>query len=174
MQIADLERRDFDFIRPWIDPHLFRIFRKPVGDNQLEKLLTRSKDGKLSDIGLKAVDDSGEAVGFVHVVLDWANELGHIGQILVGEEGRRRKGIGSALMQHTLRVCFEEQGLHRVQLFVDEGNQGAIAFYRKHGFQVDGFMREAHKIDGKFVGWYCMSMLRTEWRGRGTEKPVTG
>jgi RimJ/RimL family protein N-acetyltransferase len=166
MKIADLERSDFPVIRAWIDPSLFRIFRAPIGDDQLERLLTRSKDGKLTDIGLKAVDEGGEAVGFVHVILDWTNELGHVGQILVGEEGRRRLGVGSAMMQRVLQACFEEQGLHRTQLFVDEGNEPAIAFYKKHGFKVDGFMREAHKIEGRFVGWYCMSMLQNEWRAR--------
>lgn len=161
--IANLERKDFPIIREWIDPGRFRIFHSPIGDDQLERLLTAYGDGRVRDLGFKAVDESGQAVGFIHVVLDWANEIGHIQQILVGEPGRRRQGVGSAMMEHTLRVCFEEYRLHRVQLFVDEDNEAAVAFYRKQGFHTDGLMREAQKIGERFLGWYCMSMLVREW-----------
>lgn len=164
MKIVELECRDFSSIREWIDPGLFRVFHAPVDDDQLERLLTRHRDGRMTDLGLKAVDDAGRILGFIHVILDWANELGHIQQILVGEPGQRRQGVGSAIMEYTLRVCFEEQRLHRMQLFVDEENEGAVAFYRKQGFHADGLMREAEKIGDRFVSWYCMSMLEGEWR----------
>lgn len=162
MMITDLERRDFPVIREWIDPKLFPVFRAPIGDDQLERLLTRHQEGRLTHIGLKATDDGGCAIGFVHVVLDWGNELGHIQQMLV-QPWLRRQGVGAALMQHTLRVCFEEHGLHRMQLFVDEDNGPAVAFYRKQGFQADGLMREARKAGSRFISWYCMSMLQSEW-----------
>ncbi len=170
MKIVDLECSDFPFIREWIDPGLFRVFRAPVGDDQLERLLTKHRDGRMTDLGLKVVDDTGQILGLIHVVLDWANELGHIRQILVGETGRRRQGVGSAMMEHTLRVCFEQYRLHRMQLFVDEDNEGAVAFYRKQGFQTDGLMREAEKIGDRFISWYCMSMLEGEWRTRSQRR----
>lgn len=164
MIVTALERRDFPVIREWIDPKLFPIFHAPIGDDQLERLLTRSRDGRLTDLGLKAVDDAGAALGFVHVVIDRANEMGHIQQILVGEPGLRRRGVGSAMMRQALRICFEEHRLHRMQLFVDEDNEGAVAFYKKQGFHTDGLMREARKVGNSFLGWYCMSMLQSEWR----------
>jgi len=57
-----------------------------------------------------------------------------------------------------------------VQLFVDEGNEETVAFYRKQGFYTDGLMREAQKIGERFVGWYCMSMLEGEWDSQN-ERP---
>lgn len=167
--IADLEPCDFPVIREWIDPSLFRIFRLPIGDDQLERLLTRRRDGKITDLGLKAADDAGRPIGFVHVVFDWTNDLGHIQQILV-PAASRRQGVGHALMQHTLRVCFEEHRLHRMQLFVEDDNEPAVAFYRKQGFHVDGLMREAWKVTDRYISWYCLSMLQSEWSaltGRG-------
>ncbi len=162
--VAHLERADFPVIREWIDTKVFPIFREPIDDGQLEMLLTQSKDGRLTDLGLKAVDeDTGQALGFVHVVLDWKNELGHIQQILIGSPELRRQVVGSVLMQHTLGVLFGDHRLHRVQLFVDEVNPSAIAFYKKMGFQVDGFMRESRKVGDTFEGWYCMSLLEREW-----------
>jgi len=74
--------------------------------------------------------------------------------------------VGSATMEHTLRVCFEEYGVHRMQLFVDEENEGAVAFYRMQSSQTDGLMGEAEKIGDRFVSWYCMLMLEGEWRAQ--------
>jgi ribosomal protein S18 acetylase RimI-like enzyme len=173
MTIAELEPADFPVIRDWIDPNLFRIFHAPIGDDQLQRLLTRHCDGGITDLGLKAVDDAGRTCGLVHVVFDWTNELGHIQQMLVAP-GQRRCGIGRALMQHTLAACFQEHKLHRVQLFVWETNEPAVAFYRSQRFHADGLMREATKIGDRFVGWYCMSLLHTEWTRQGLGKESYG
>jgi ribosomal protein S18 acetylase RimI-like enzyme len=162
--VTELDRRDFPTIRGWIDPNLFRRFRAPITDAQLEGLLTQWRDSRLSGMGLKAADDVGRARGFVHVVFEWNNDLGHIQQILV-EPASRRHGVGYVLMRHTLRVCFEEHRLHRMQLFVEEDNAPAVAFYRKMGFHADGLMRDAWKIGDRYVSWYCLSMLQSEWKG---------
>jgi RimJ/RimL family protein N-acetyltransferase len=68
-----------------------------------------------------------------------------------------------------MRTCFGDLGLHRVQLFVDEDNEPALAFYRKLGFVSDGLMREATKTERGFVSWHCMSMLTGEWGGKHVE-----
>jgi RimJ/RimL family protein N-acetyltransferase len=52
-------------------------------------------------------------------------------------DGHRRAGIGSAL----LGACLEwakQQRAHKVTLSVWPHNEGAIALYRKHGFEVEG------------------------------------
>jgi ribosomal protein S18 acetylase RimI-like enzyme len=161
--VTDLERSDFPVIRDWIDPAVFEIFTRPITDEQLERLLTREKDGRLTDLGLKAVD-GGSVVGLVHAVLNWENEYAHIQQILT-KPGLERRGIGQVLMRETLEMLFEQHRFHRVQLFVDEENVAALTFYRKQGFEVDGFMRESRKLGHKFAGWRCLSILDREWRG---------
>lgn len=163
MTITELDCRDFPIIRDWIDPNLFRRFRTPITDDQLEGLLTRRRDGRLTDLGLKAADDTGRPLGFVHVVFDWPNDIGHIRSILV-DPASRRQGVGGALMRHTLRACFEEQRLHRAQLFVEEENATAGAFYRKQGFHTDGLMRDGWKVEDRYISWYCLSLLESEWR----------
>jgi RimJ/RimL family protein N-acetyltransferase len=74
------------------------------------------------------------------------------------------------MMRHALQLCCDEHKLHRMQLFVDEGNEVALAFYRKHGFHTDGFMREASKIGDKYVGWYCLSMLQRQWQANSGQQ----
>lgn len=162
MTITDLQRSDFPVLREWIDPNLFRVFRAPIGDDQLERLLTRQREGRTTDLGLKAIDGQDHPVGFLHMVFDWANDLGHIQQILVPPEARRQ-GVGRALVRHTLQACFGQHKLHRIQLFVEQDNEPAVAFYRKQGFHTDGLMREAWKVGDRHISWYCLSVLRSEW-----------
>jgi ribosomal protein S18 acetylase RimI-like enzyme len=164
-----MERSDFPLIRDWIDTRLFRIFRDPIGDDQMEALLCREEGGNPVDLGYVAVEMTAqEPVGFIHAVLDWRNELAHIQQV-VSDPGHRREGVGAALMHHVMKICFDHHGLHRVQLFVDEDNEPALEFYRKLGFTSDGLMREATKRENGFVSWHCMSMLTTEWGGEHVE-----
>ncbi len=162
--LEELERTDFPIIRDWIDPDVFRIFTAPVDDAQLERLLTRSIGGRINDLGFRAVDrTTGEIVGAAHVVLNWRADLAHVGQIVVGGPERRGQGIGTAIMKMILPICFEEHGLHRVQLFVDEPNVQAIRCYEKAGLQKEGLMREASRRGDEHVSLYSMSILTHEW-----------
>jgi len=165
IKLQPLRREDFPIIRDWIDPNIFRIFKQPIDDFQLETLLTKyGDDGKPVDLGFAAKDiDRGCIVGFIHAVIDWKNELAHIQQIIVGNNADRKQGIGSFLMRELLKKCFQDLKLHRAQLFVDEDNTAAVNFYYKMGFKTDGLMRDATKHNGKFISWYCMSLLEKEY-----------
>ena len=98
------------------------------------------------------------------------NNLAHIGQIVVGEPSLRGLGIGTASLKLFLRICFEELKLHRVQLFVDDDNTGAVACYQKAGFKVEGLMREATRTSTGYISWYSMSVLEDEWREKGISR----
>ena len=54
----------------------------------------------------------------------------------------------------------------RVELFVLDVNEAAIACYRKMGFREEGLIREAYRVGGRFISYFIMSMLEDEWRGR--------
>jgi RimJ/RimL family protein N-acetyltransferase len=165
IRLEELESKDFPLIRPWIDPRIFRIFRAPVDDDQLGRLLTQYADGKPISLGYRIVRISDAVViGLIHAVIDWQNKLAHIGQIVVGDPALRGLGIGTDAIRRFLRVCFDDLNLHRAQIFVDEDNAVAIACYQKAGFQVEGLMREAAKIGSNYISWHSMSILEHEWR----------
>jgi RimJ/RimL family protein N-acetyltransferase/predicted RNA methylase len=165
IKLEELERRDFERIRPWIDPRTFRVFHSPVDDDQLSRLLTAHVDGKPTSLGYRIVRTSdGEVIGLVHAIIDWRNSLAHIGQIVVGDPALRGLGIGTDALNRFLSICFDDLGLHRAQLFVDDDNAGAIACYRKAGLQVEGLMREATRVGSGYVSWHSMSILEEEWR----------
>ncbi|MCP4634730.1 MAG: GNAT family N-acetyltransferase, partial [candidate division Zixibacteria bacterium] len=122
-------------------------------------------DGKPTSLGYRIVRTSdAEVIGLIHAIIDWQNSLAHIGQIIVGDPELRGTGIGTESIVQFLRVCFDDLGLHRAQLFVDEDNAGAIACYLKAGFRIEGLMREATKVDSDYVSWHSMSILEGEWR----------
>ena len=166
-RLEPLEAADFDAIRPWVDPSLFRVFHEPVDDAQLDRLLTKYEEGRPVSLGYRILRASdSQMVGFAHVVIDWKNDLAHIQQIVVGDPEVRGRGLGTASLLQLLGICFDETGLHRVQIFVDEDNAAAIACYEKAGFRIEGLIREATKTADGYVSWYSMSILDWEWEGR--------
>ena len=65
-----------------------------------------------------------------------APDIGHVGGMWV-EPAFRASGVGTALMTRLLTWA-EQQEYEILELWVTEGNEGAIAFYRKFGFVETG------------------------------------
>ena len=161
--LKELETTDFPVVKNWIDPKIFRIFRSPIDDAQLTRLLTKYQDGIQTDVGKKAIDrGTGNLVGFIHAVLNLENEYAHIQQIVVHPK-MRHQGYGASILRSFLDICFQDYDLHRVQLCTDESNEAAILCYKKVGFQVDGLLRDMTKEKGGFLGEYIFSILDYEW-----------
>ena len=70
----------------------------------------------------------------------------------------RGRGIGKRLILRTLEAA-RASGLRRVELSVRESNAGAIALYKKVGFEVEGLQRRAIHLDGVFENVVCMAVL---------------
>jgi len=83
--------------------------------------------------------------------------------IFIGDRQEWGKGIGSEVTRLTLRMGFEELGLHRIMLTVSEPNYAAIKAYEKAGFKLEGRMREACFRDNQFHDKLFMSVLEEEW-----------
>lgn len=64
--------------------------------------------------------------------------------------GARDRGVGRALVAHTLAVA-RERGLHALVVRVWANNQPSIALWKRFGFQQVGHMPELVEIDGAFV-----------------------
>ncbi len=58
----------------------------------------------------------------------------------------RGKGPGGRSMRQALDAA-QAYGLHRIELTVRETNKNAIALYRRLGFETEGLLRDAIKID---------------------------
>jgi ribosomal-protein-alanine N-acetyltransferase len=96
-------------------------------------------------IPIVAEDETGIA-GFaiVEIATENGRRSGHIVTIDV-DESRRRQGVGRALMEALLDRCREAR-VASVRLEVAVDNDGAIAFYRRLGFEDKG------RIAGFYMG----------------------
>lgn len=70
------------------------------------------------------------------------------------------KGIGTRLLSELLDIADNWRGIKRVQLEVFVDNEGALALYRKHGFEIEGRLVKAALRGGQYVDQYVMARLR--------------
>lgn len=71
----------------------------------------------------------------------------------------QRQGVGSALMAALCDYADRWAGVLRLELLVYADNAGAIALYRKFGFEVEGTLRAHALRDGAYVDSLAMARL---------------
>ena len=92
------------------------------------------------------------------------NKSAVLAHVLLGDSTYRGKGFGKAFIAAILALAFGKLNLHRLGLAVHTNNHRAIFAYLKAGFQFEGLIRDALKIESRHVSLYQMSILRTEWK----------
>jgi ribosomal protein S18 acetylase RimI-like enzyme len=70
----------------------------------------------------------------------------------------RGQGIGRRLLQSALAAA-RKLGLERVELAVLTNNAPAISLYRSLGFEVEGTIRHAQKLDDGYGDDYLMALF---------------
>jgi ribosomal protein S18 acetylase RimI-like enzyme len=123
----------FDYHRD-IDPY---YTRSEDAHEHIEKRFREKIEGRDSQV-LVAVED-GKVIGYS---LFWIadnspyvreKQHGFICDVAV-TSGHRGKGIGERLLEST-RAWFKAQGIKRIAIYTLTGNQRAIAFWKRHGFE---------------------------------------
>ncbi len=89
----------------------------------------------------------------IYYVMDEAE----IARIAVSEDVRKL-GIGTGLLDYTCKSCREKQ-IERLLLDVRESNEGAIAFYKNHGFQTDGIRKNFYEMPKENAVLMSMSLV---------------
>lgn len=84
----------------------------------------------------------GDQVGWLEVGYHKWNNRMRVWEILV-KDGFRRKGVGTALMNHAIRIA-KERGARALVLETQTCNVPAVDFYLKHGFELIGFDATAY------------------------------
>lgn len=80
------------------------------------------------------------------------------------------QGYGTEMIEWGLDWAFRFGNLHRVSLTCVGHNEGAKKLYERLGFVLEGTLREAIWIDGRYYPEYIMSILEHEWRERRDQK----
>ena len=95
----------------------------------------------------------GVIVGFQNVepFATYTDAFAHVGVIgtYVDPSGHRQ-GIGRLLFEAT-RLAAKDKGYEKFFAFVRADNIGALAFYRRIGFEVIGVAKRHAKINGRYI-----------------------
>jgi ribosomal protein S18 acetylase RimI-like enzyme len=102
---------------------------------------------------------AGEVVGWCDILPKSRPVHAHVGVLGVALLPEfRGQGLGGRLMRQTLDAA-RTFGLHRVELTVREDNRNAIELYRKIGFETEGLMHDAIKVNDACENVVLMGIL---------------
>jgi ribosomal-protein-alanine N-acetyltransferase len=73
-------------------------------------------------------------------------------------------GYASESLQAVLRFGFETMGLNRIETNIMPENEAAIRFLKKHGFRIEGVMREKGYWKNQFHDVQHLALLKHEWQ----------
>jgi RimJ/RimL family protein N-acetyltransferase len=105
---------------------------------------------------------AGDPIGLIIVRID-RPEARAVELSLLVDAAHWGQGFGIDMMQTTLEACFDGWGVHRVGIRVEEGNERALALYRRLGFKEEGRLRQAAFRDGRHADVLLFSLLAAEW-----------
>jgi ribosomal protein S18 acetylase RimI-like enzyme len=102
---------------------------------------------------------AGKVVGWCDVVPKPRPIYAHVGVLGMGLSPEfRGHGLGDRLIRQT-QAAARAFGLNRAELSVRENNAGAIALYKRVGFEIEGLQRNATRVDGAYENVALMAIL---------------
>ena len=95
-------------------------------------------------------------VGFLNTTPDWFGDDEGLRIVIGIREAYTGQGIGTRLFT-ALDAWARQSGVRRLHLTVEIDNARALALYHKMGFQIEGQVRNALQIQGRWFDDYIMA-----------------
>ncbi|WP_155295424.1 GNAT family N-acetyltransferase [Chromobacterium violaceum] len=76
------------------------------------------------------------------------------------------RGVMSRALALLMRYAFEELGLHRLDLGCAPENLRSCRVAERLGFRLEGELRDAQFLNGRFWNMRCYGLLADEWKNR--------
>jgi ribosomal protein S18 acetylase RimI-like enzyme len=145
--------RSLDFVAR--ERRYLAFLEAPPFESTRAFVLNNIKQGYPQLIAMSA----GEVVGWCDIIPNQRPIHAHVGVLGMGLLPEfRGQGLGDRLIRQTLAAA-RAFGLTRIELSVRENNAGAIALYKKVGFEIEGLERNATKVDGAYENLILMGVL---------------
>jgi len=155
---------DFPALFRWGDDldaaRLNEPYRPPTWRNQEDLWFNVGRDPSrvffaIRKIGVESI------IGYVQVTnIDSVHRSATLG-MRIGESGDRSQGYGRDALHLAIHYCWNHLNLTRIQLGVYGTNERAINLYLRFGFEVEGRLRKALFIDGQWIDFVLMGLLRS-------------
>ena len=81
-------------------------------------------------------------------------------QIRIGQGRDQGRGLGSEAVRALVEFGFRDLNLRRIFLHVFEDNERAVRAYLRAGFAIEGTLREAFYVDGRYRNVLVMALMR--------------
>lgn len=103
-------------------------------------------------------------IGKMDITYDLKNRSGEF-NIVIGNKNFWGRGYGLKALNVLFRYAFNNLGLNRLSCKVYAFNYRMMNLLRKLKMHVDGVLREAEYVHGRFTDVYIFSILRKEYEG---------
>lgn len=134
----------------------------PLEEQWFDRMLADQGKGGYLFVACLLEDD--RPVGDVGLFdLDLVNGSAGLG-IMVGDVADHGRGLGTDMLRAMLSFGFGSLRLERIWLEVYEFNPRARRIYERVGFVVEGVLRHAAFLEGRYVDVDRMAILADEWR----------
>ena len=70
------------------------------------------------------------------------------------------KGVITEVLRRVIEYCQLEKGIHRLEAFVEEGNEASCRVLEKLGFVCEGKMNECEIKNGRYINLFVYALLR--------------
>jgi diamine N-acetyltransferase len=170
VRLRAIDRKDLPLFVTWLnDPEVrenISIYI-PLSINQEEEWFNSMLKQPLEEQPLTIEVLQGEewsVVGNMSLFkLDLHNRSAEVG-IFIGDKQYWGQGYGVDAMRLMQRHGFNHLNLNRIYLRVNETNQRGIRCYEKSGFKLEGKLRQAQFLNGKYIDTLWMAILKDEWQ----------
>lgn len=112
------------------------------------------------------IELDGRPVGLTNLYDIRLDHLRAYWAIYLADPSVRGRGVGSSAQRLVMRYAFEELGLERLCCEALAANEDAIRMYERHGFRVEGTLRQHIRKGSERVDVVTLGLLLDEWAAR--------
>ncbi|QDO92444.1 GNAT family N-acetyltransferase [Formosa sediminum] len=104
-------------------------------------------------------DYNHNTIGLIDIFdFEFKNRKAGIG-ILITNEAKRSKGLGSEALSLLINYCFTQLQLHQVYCNISEDNIASIKLFTKQGFQKIGLKKDWNFVNGAYKNEFLLQLI---------------